>query len=68
MRAATCQKGCNERICFGSMWCHSFISGLRVERLVRETFPFHLIILLGLIMIILVPQMSLGSVDLMYGT
>ena len=50
------------------LYVGSVISGLPVERLVRETFPFYLILTFGLILIILLPQMSRGFVDLVYGT
>jgi tripartite ATP-independent transporter DctM subunit len=50
------------------LYVGSAISGLPVERLIKETFPFYLIMLLGLVMIILVPQMSQGFVDLVYGS
>jgi len=48
------------------LYVGSVISGLPVEKLIRETFPFYLILLLGLIAIIIVPQMSQGFVDLVY--
>jgi len=48
------------------LYVGSVISGLPVERVIKETIPFYLILLLGLIIIILVPQMSEGFVNFVY--
>lgn len=48
------------------LYVGSIISGLPVEKLIRETLPFYAVLLLGLIMIILFPQMSDGFVNLIY--
>lgn len=50
------------------LYVGSVISGLPVEKLIRETLPFYFILVLGLILIILVPWMSRGFVDRMYGS
>lgn len=49
------------------LYIGSVISGVPVERLIKELLPFYLVLLLGLVAIILLPQMSRGFVDLMYG-
>lgn len=48
------------------LYIGSVISGVKVERLIRELIPFYLILLLGLIAIILLPQLSQGFADLIY--
>jgi tripartite ATP-independent transporter DctM subunit len=49
------------------LYIGSVISGIPVERLIKELLPFYLILLLGLVAIIFLPQMSRGFVDLVYG-
>lgn len=49
------------------LYVGSVISGLPVERLIRATMPFYVVLLLGLVMIITLPQLSQGFVDLVYG-
>jgi tripartite ATP-independent transporter DctM subunit len=49
------------------LYVGSVISGLPVETLVKEVLPFYLVLLLGLVIIILLPQMSEGFVELIYG-
>jgi tripartite ATP-independent transporter DctM subunit len=51
----------------GCLYIGSVISGLPVETLIRETLPFYLMLVVGLIAIILLPQMSEGFVSLVYG-
>ena len=48
------------------LYIGSVISGVSVERLIRELLPFYLVLLLGLIAIIVVPQMSHGFVQMIY--
>ena len=48
------------------LYIGSVISGVPVEKLIRELFPFYLILLLGLVTIILLPQMSQGFVEVLY--
>lgn len=49
------------------LYIGSVISGVPVERLMKELLPFYLVLLLGLMAIILFPQMSHGFVNLIYG-
>jgi C4-dicarboxylate transporter DctM subunit len=49
------------------LYIGSVISGVPVERLMKELFPFYLVLLLGLAAIIFFPQLSQGFVNLMYG-
>jgi tripartite ATP-independent transporter DctM subunit len=49
------------------LYIGSVISGVPVERLIKELLPFYLVLLLGLVAIIFLPQMSRGFVDLVYG-
>jgi tripartite ATP-independent transporter DctM subunit len=48
------------------LYVGSVISGLPVEKIIREMLPFYFVLLLGLIGIILVPQMSEGFVNLVF--
>ena len=49
------------------LYVGSVISGLPVEKLIRETLPFYFLLILGLIVIILIPGLSTGFVAWMYG-
>jgi len=48
------------------LYVGSVISGLPVEKLIKELIPFYFTLLLGLIAIILLPQLSQGFADLVY--
>ena len=49
------------------LYVGSVISGLPVERLIKEVYPFYIVLLLGLVGIILIPQMSEGFANAVYG-
>jgi C4-dicarboxylate transporter DctM subunit len=48
------------------LYIGSVISGVPVEKLIRELVPFYLILVLGLVAIVLLPQMSAGFVEVLY--
>ena len=48
------------------LYVGSVISGLPVERLIREILPFYIVLLVGLLVIILLPPMSQGFANLIY--
>jgi C4-dicarboxylate transporter DctM subunit len=48
------------------LYIGSVVSGLRIEQLVKDLLPFILILLFALVLIIIMPQMSLGFVDMIY--
>lgn len=48
------------------LYIGSVISGVSIEKLIRELMPFYVILLLGLIAIIVFPQMSHGFVQMIY--
>lgn len=48
------------------LYVGSVVSGLRIERMIRDLLPFYIVLVLALICIILFPQMSQGFVDLIY--
>ena len=48
------------------LYIGSVISGVSIEKLIRELIPFYLILFLGLIAIIVLPQMSHGFVQMIY--
>ena len=49
------------------LYVGSVISGLPVEKLIRETLPFYAVLCLGLILIVLFPQLTEGFVNVVYG-
>ncbi len=49
------------------LYVGSVISGLSVEKLAKEILPFYAVLFIGLIIIILLPQLSEGFVDFVYG-
>ncbi|MEX2233792.1 MAG: TRAP transporter large permease, partial [Cyclobacteriaceae bacterium] len=48
------------------LYVGSVISGLPVEKILKEIYPFYIVLLVGLIGIILLPQMSQGFANLVY--
>jgi tripartite ATP-independent transporter DctM subunit len=48
------------------LYMGSVVSGLRVEKIVKDLIPFYLVLIIALICIILLPHMSQGFVDLIY--
>jgi len=48
------------------LYIGSVVSGLRIEHMIKDLLPFYFVLILALIIIILLPQMSLGFVDLIY--
>ena len=50
------------------LYIGSVISGLRVERIIKDLLPFYIILIVALIVIILFPQMSQGFAEIIYST
>lgn len=48
------------------LYIGSVVSGLRIEQMIRDLVPFYLVLLAALILIILLPALSLGFVDMIY--
>lgn len=48
------------------LYMGSVVSGLRVEKIIRNLIPFYFILIVALICIILLPQLSQGFVDMIY--
>jgi len=48
------------------LYMGSVVSGLRVEKIIRDLIPFYFVLIIALLCIILLPQMSQGFVDLIY--
>lgn len=48
------------------LYIGSVVSGLRIEQMIRDLIPFYLVLLIALILIILLPALSLGFVDMIY--
>jgi tripartite ATP-independent transporter DctM subunit len=48
------------------LYIGSVVSGLRIEQMIKDLLPFYIILFIALILIIIMPQMSLGFVDLIY--
>ena len=48
------------------LYMGSVVSGLRVEKIIRDLVPFYLVLILSLVCIILLPQLSQGFVDWIY--
>jgi len=51
---------------FFSIASGSFVSGLKVEALIRDLIPFYLIIVIALVVIIFLPQLSQGFAEMIY--
>jgi len=48
------------------LYIGSVVSGLRIEQMIRDLVPFYLVLLAALILIILLPALSLGFVEMIY--
>ncbi len=48
------------------LYIGSVVSGLRIEQMIRDLIPFYVVLLIALILIILLPPLSLGFVDMIY--
>jgi C4-dicarboxylate transporter DctM subunit len=48
------------------LYVGSVISGLPVEKILKEIYPFYIVLFLGLVGIILLPQMSAGFANMIY--
>ena len=49
------------------LYIGSVVSGLRVEEMIKDLFPFYLVLLVSLGVIILLPQLSQGFADWLFG-
>jgi TRAP-type C4-dicarboxylate transport system permease large subunit len=50
------------------LYIGSVVSGLRVEKIIKDLLPFYLILIAALIVIILFPQMSQGFAEMIFST
>ena len=48
------------------LYIGSVVSGLRIEQMIRDLIPFYFVLLVALVLIILLPSLSLGFVDMIY--
>ncbi len=48
------------------LYIGSVVSGLPIEQMIKDLLPFYFVLILALIFIILLPQLSLGFVDMIY--
>jgi tripartite ATP-independent transporter DctM subunit len=48
------------------LYMGSVVSGIKVEKIIKDLIPFYMVLILALVCIILFPQISQGFVDLIY--
>jgi len=48
------------------LYMGSVVSGIKVEKIIKDLIPFYMVLILALVFIILFPQISQGFVDLIY--